>query len=313
VLFEMLAGRLPFTGDLPLAIANQHVRTPAPPIRQISPTVPAHLARIVDRALSKEPSDRHDSAAEMKSALTAPPAAGPAPTLIAPTVRIPVPAATHVMPTPLARRRRPGRRVGLTALGAVAALAAAAFALAGRGGGGTPIVALPRVVGMPVATAKSALLERGFDVRVGAKQHADRPAGTVIGIRPGGASAARGAAVTLIASSGPRQVVVPPVTGLSQETATAELERRGFVVHPTMAYASVPVGVVVATAPAAGTAALPQTPIALTVSAGPPPMPPATPVDPGNGNGWGKYKDKQKDKYARTQDGRSNHDGDGDD
>ena len=41
VLFEMLTGRLPFTGEVPLAIASQHVGTPAPPVREINPAVPA--------------------------------------------------------------------------------------------------------------------------------------------------------------------------------------------------------------------------------------------------------------------------------
>ena len=71
VLFEMLTGRLPFTGEVPLAIANQHVGMPAPPVRELNPAVPGALARVVERALSKQPSKRYGSAAEMKAALAA--------------------------------------------------------------------------------------------------------------------------------------------------------------------------------------------------------------------------------------------------
>ena len=304
VLFEMLTGRLPFTGDLPLAIANQHLRTPAPPVRKINPAVRADLARVVDRALSKDPAARYGSAAEMKAALTAPPAAESAPTLVAPTARIPAPAPTHVMRphAPPVRRstRQLTRRHVLAAVGAIVALGATTFALASGDGGGTRLVDLPKVVGMPLATAKSALQERGFDVRVGATRHADAPIGTVVGMRPAGASAVAGTPVTIIPSSGPRQVSVPAVVGFSEEAATAELERLGFVVHSTPAYAAAPAGIVVATAPPARTAAEPNSSIALTVSAGVAPTP-AEPVHPGKGNGKGNGKDKQKAKAGKKR------------
>ena len=94
VLFEMLTGRLPFAGEVPLAIANQHVATPAPAVRQLNPAVPAALERVVERALSKEPSRRYASAAEMKAALTDTPVADPARSPTAPTPT-PAPTARH--------------------------------------------------------------------------------------------------------------------------------------------------------------------------------------------------------------------------
>jgi serine/threonine-protein kinase len=280
--------------------------------------VPAPLARVVERALSKEPSRRYGSAAEMKGALTDPPAVDPAPTLIAPTVQIPAPAPTRVLPPPPAtrvrppappghaRRRRLTRRRGLAALGAVVALAGAAFAISAGGGDGTPrLVPLPKVVGMRLDTAKSALLERGFDVRVGARRHSAQPTGSVTGVRPAVAQAARGAVVTLIASSGPAQVVVPAVAGFSQEAATAELERRGFVVHAGMAYdASAPAGTVVGTAPAGGTAAAPHSAVSLVISAGPAPAPPPpAPAQPTSPPGWNKHWYKHQGDNQDSQQG----------
>ena len=154
-------------------------------------------------------------------------------------------------------------------------------------------MSVPKVVGSPVAAARSTLLEDGFDVRVGAKRHSDRPAGTVAGVRPTGASAERGALITLIPSSGPAQVVVPEVTGFSQAAAIAELERRGFVVRPTTAYSSAPAGSAIGTTPAAGNAVAPHSAISLTISAGPEPVPPAKPAPPG------KAKDEHKDKPGK--------------
>ena len=311
VLFEMLTGSLPFTGEVPLAIANQHVGTPAPAVRQLNPAVPARLERVVERALSKEPARRYGSAAEMKAALTDPPATDPARTLTAPASQTPAPAPTRVMPpaptevmSPPTQRSpargvRLTRRRGLTALGALVALAGAAFVLTTGGeDGAPPLVGLPKLVGMPVTTARSALLEDGFDVRVGAKRHSDQPVGTVAGLRPAGASAPRGALVTLIPSSGPVQVVVPAVTGFSPAAATAELERLGFVVQSSTAYASASAGTVVGTAPAAGTPVAPHSSISLTISAGPEPVVPAKPMPPG------QAKDKHPGKKHGKAEGK---------
>jgi hypothetical protein len=313
VLFEMLTGRVPFTGEVPLAIANQHVGTPAPSVRDLNPAVPVPLALAVERALSKAPARRYGSAAEMKAALTAP-VAEPAPTMIAPTARIPTPDPTQVMPPPtqvmsaptrLAPRpgRRFTRRHGLAALGAAVALGGAVFVLtAGDGGGAPPLVSVPKVVGTPVAAARSALLEGGFDVRMAAKRHSGRPAGTVAGVRPIGASAERGALITLIPSSGPAQVAVPAVTGFAQAAAATELERRGLVVQLTSAYSTAPAGSAIATAPAAGVLVPPHSAISLTISAGPEPVPPVEPKPPGHAKdkhkdrpGKGHKKPKQKD------------------
>ena len=310
VLFEMLTGSLPFTGEVPVAIANQHIGTPAPSVRRLNPEIPASLARVVERALSKEPSRRHGSAAEMEAALKNPSTAHPARTLVTPAPRTTAPTLTRIMPPPptevisppprrdLARGRLT-RRYALAALGAIVALAGAAVVLTGGGGDAAPpLVRLPRVIGMPVATARSALLERGFDVRIATKRHFAQPAGTVARIRPAGASAARGALVTLTPSSGPTHIVVPVVRGFTQAAATAELKRLSFLVTPSTVYASAPVGTTVGTAPPAGTPLAPNSSISLTISAGPEPVVPAKPVPPGkakhkhHGKKHGKAKGK---------------------
>ena len=258
--------------------------------------------------MSKEPSRRYGSAAEMKAALTGALAADPARTLIASTSHTPAPAPTRVMPPPPtevkspktrltpARGRRLTRRHGLAALGAVAALTGAALVLtAGGGDDAPPLVGLPKVVGMPVATARSTLQAGGFDVRVGTKRHSDRPNGTVAAIRPAGASATRGALITLIPSSGPATLVVPAVTGLSKEAATAELERQGLVVQANTSYASAPAGTAVDTTPTAGTAVAPHSSISLTISRGLEPVAPAERVPPG------QLKDKHHGKGKKPK------------
>ncbi len=69
VLYEMLAGRLPFTGDSDVAVAVQHASVMPPDPRVHAPELPEALVAILNKALSKEPDDRFQSAAEFAAAL----------------------------------------------------------------------------------------------------------------------------------------------------------------------------------------------------------------------------------------------------
>lgn len=69
VLYEMLCGRPPFSGDndLATAVARLHGTPPRP--RSVLPTIPRHLDRIVMQALATEPEQRHESASALWSDL----------------------------------------------------------------------------------------------------------------------------------------------------------------------------------------------------------------------------------------------------
>src|SRR5512142_2804445 len=70
VLYEMLTGQVPFTGDTPLEIAMKHLsEVPVPP-SQLRPEVPRDLDSVVLRALAKDPHERYRSAEEMDADLT---------------------------------------------------------------------------------------------------------------------------------------------------------------------------------------------------------------------------------------------------
>src|SRR5579863_8744185 len=67
LLYELLTGRPPFTGDSPVAIAYQHVtENPVPP-SQLDPEIPQWADAIVLKAMAKNPADRYQSAGEMRS------------------------------------------------------------------------------------------------------------------------------------------------------------------------------------------------------------------------------------------------------
>ncbi|MDT7789300.1 MAG: eukaryotic-like serine/threonine-protein kinase, partial [Pseudonocardiales bacterium] len=69
VLFELLTGEPPFTGDSPVAVAYQHVREDPKPPSQLNPKVSPQLDAIVLKAMSKGPANRYQSAAEMRADL----------------------------------------------------------------------------------------------------------------------------------------------------------------------------------------------------------------------------------------------------
>ena len=71
VLFEIFVGRLPFSGDTPVAIVMAHVQQPPPAPRSMNPRVPADLAAVILRGLEKDPARRWQSTAELLEALSA--------------------------------------------------------------------------------------------------------------------------------------------------------------------------------------------------------------------------------------------------
>ena len=65
VLYELVTGKVPFDADTPLAVIQQHISAPLPMPSSLRSDIPDELERVILRALSKEPEDRHSSAADM--------------------------------------------------------------------------------------------------------------------------------------------------------------------------------------------------------------------------------------------------------
>src|SRR5207237_952292 len=68
--YEMLAGRVPFTGESPTVIMMKQVQDPPPSVLEARPDLPVAVAEVVMRALAKQPSDRFQSAGEFSAALS---------------------------------------------------------------------------------------------------------------------------------------------------------------------------------------------------------------------------------------------------
>src|SRR5579862_5473043 len=66
MLFEMLAGHVPYEGDNPLAIMDQHVNHEAPRLQSQRPDVPSQLDAIVAKAIRRKPDERYASMADLR-------------------------------------------------------------------------------------------------------------------------------------------------------------------------------------------------------------------------------------------------------
>ena len=71
VLYEMLTGQVPFTGESPVEIAMKHLSDPPRPPSLLRPDIPPDLDMVVLRALAKNPEDRFQTAEEMDAELGA--------------------------------------------------------------------------------------------------------------------------------------------------------------------------------------------------------------------------------------------------
>lgn len=69
VLYEMLSGRVPFEGESAVAVAMQHLKTKARPLREVAPDTTPAVEAVVHKALEKDPRARYRTALEMAQAL----------------------------------------------------------------------------------------------------------------------------------------------------------------------------------------------------------------------------------------------------
>ena len=69
VLYQMVTGRLPFLGESPISVALKHLQEPFEAPRRVNPLIPQSLENIIVRAMRKDPSERYQSAREMREDL----------------------------------------------------------------------------------------------------------------------------------------------------------------------------------------------------------------------------------------------------
>jgi eukaryotic-like serine/threonine-protein kinase len=243
VLYEILTGEPPFTGDSPIAVAYQHVREdPVPPSKRHE-GISADLDAVVLKALAKNPDNRYQTAAEMRADLVR---VHNGETPEAPKVLTDAERSSFLSPTavgqgprtdPLPRQRfndtdrdRAGGSIGRWVV-AVAALAVLTIVvvIAFNFGGSTRDVQVPDMRGQVSADAIAALQNRGFKTRTLQKPDSTVPPDHVISTDPAAnASVSAGDEITINVSTGPEQREVPDVSSLSYGDAVSKLKAAGF-------------------------------------------------------------------------------------
>jgi eukaryotic-like serine/threonine-protein kinase len=245
VLYEMLTGEPPFVGDSPVAVAYQHVREdPVPPSRRHE-GISADLDAVVLKALAKNPENRYQTAAEMRSDLVRVHNGEPpeAPKVLTDADRSSLMATPHSSDSGNAqtdalprqqldfqRDRSPGSiSRWVIAVAALAALTVVVTILINTFGGGLRNVQVPDVRNQASADAIAALQNHGFKTRTLQKPDSTVPPDHVIGTDPGAnTKVGAGELITVNVSTGPEQREVPDVSSLSYESAVRKLKAAGF-------------------------------------------------------------------------------------
>jgi serine/threonine-protein kinase len=249
LLYELVTGAPPFTGDSPVSVAYQHVREDPRLPSSVNPAIPADLDAILLKALSKNPANRYQSAAEMRNDLLrslagqrveATPVMGDA-------------EKTAIIGAPPggygdgdwddedddARKRRRNRIIAAVVAGVLLLGGIVALALSLNSGDPDPgttatapaQVPVPNVVSQDEATATATLEGAGLTVGEVTTQvtQDESQVDTVLGTTPAsGTQVDEGSAVDLVIGVGPDTIEVPAVIGLDADRAQTTLQNAGF-------------------------------------------------------------------------------------
>ena len=252
LLYELLTGRPPFSGETPVSIAYQHVSGALVPARQVQPDLPESVEVVLAVALAKKPEDRYASANAMLQDIN--------------KIRAGQNISTKVAREPLASRRT----VITTGL-VVLAIGIAAVLGISLNGGSTPSLGneIPNVVGLTEVEARALL--RDYTVTVQRAPDPRIPNDRVASQIPLATSqATKGSAVTLTISDGPGDAIVPDnLVGMSLIDARASLAAAGLVIAKTDAAPSDELqGTVLSVTPEPGSKITAGSGVVLTIASG---------------------------------------------
>jgi eukaryotic-like serine/threonine-protein kinase len=283
VMFELLTGKAPFTGETSLSIAYQHLSGSVPAPSEVVPSLEPDLDRPVLRATAKDRQSRPESARAMREEVLEAAAALPPTRRVAelaaqiPSAELAAPdrAATVTIPRRESPKARRSRRLRLAAW-----LLALLVLIGGGAWAGWVYVIphythVPNVQGLSEAQAVARLKGAGLSFTLGPQQFSSTVAsGGVIGtIPPAGARTRTRTKVQVITSKGPEFLLVPDVLGDTQAHAVEALTTAGFSPLVAMAFdETVPKGRVIRQDPDPNAKSERGSTVTVMISEGPPPI-----------------------------------------
>ncbi|MDT5339692.1 MAG: eukaryotic-like serine/threonine-protein kinase [Mycobacterium sp.] len=288
VLYELLTGEPPFVGDSPVAVAYQHVREDPVPPSERNPELSPELDAVVLKALAKNPDNRYQTAADMRTDLirvhsgeapeapkvftdaerTSLMAAGPSLGRNQPTEQIQVHQRTYV---PKERNPAIGRWFAIVAV--LAVLTVVVTVLLNFVGGNPRDVQIPDLRGQKYDEAVVSLQNLGFKTTRNQQPDNEVQVNEVISTDPpANTAAARDDQITINVSTGPQQAEIPDCAGsLSFAQCKSKLNAAGFdkVRQSPSGNLVVPKDVVIGTNPPANQTSAVTNEIIVVVSSGP--------------------------------------------
>jgi serine/threonine-protein kinase len=303
ILFELLTGRLPYSGQTPMSVLAKHSSQPVPSVRMINPSVPPVFDEIVQKALAKSRSERYASASELlvdlRSVRDALKFGKPLPTTIAQPVFPSEKTASPAWPqrgkgVPMVqteKRRQPAQKLRPKAAAKRAAeddvpfwLKAVVFFGAGVLVMGVigwmvlnltkkRIIDVPNLIGMTYAEARDKAKASGIRLTVAGEEYNDKfpQPDTIISMDPVPSMRVyEGTSVSVRKSMGATHVDIPDLTGLGRQEAQRRLTELGLKVSNEIREqrSELAIGLVVATDPAHGERVDRNTTVKLTLSTG---------------------------------------------
>jgi serine/threonine-protein kinase len=307
VLYEVLAGRVPFDADNHTDLAMQHLRDEPPPLAALNPAVPIQIEQIINKAMSKEPANRYRTADLFGRALLDYRRMTNQATGYQRPIAVPVPSGATTVAAATARPQETiagtqggtdwlGWILGTLAFVAVVGLIPL-FVLVWRAYSqpaspatvpsaslpvttpmsGTTItpafgneVLVPNLIGRTKADAEQLAISNGLQVTIGPGRFDPKvPQGNVVAQNPTvGKKVAKGATIEINLSEGPKVSPVINLLNVIYEDAAEGLKTYGWDVRLVEQYSQDTYHKILAQEPAPGVQLAAGQPLTLTVSGG---------------------------------------------
>jgi serine/threonine protein kinase len=296
VLYELLTGEVPFSGDTPVEIAMKHLSTVPEPPSSKRADVPRELDMVVMRALGKDPSERYQSAEEMdadlrrinrgvaispvtEEAATAIISRPPPSAVTEITSRAPRPPVPYAPPSAYYDYDEPPRRAlwpWLVALLFVTAALVGGYFLYSQIQdqlSGSKTVAVGNYVGIREADVVPMIRAKELKPNVVRQSSTTVDETFVISQAPKpGDRIPKNNYVTIYVSTGPPKTEVPNVVGEQQDRALSDLQDANLKGKTVQVESDKPLGQVISQSPTAGASVKQGETVRLKVSKGPKPI-----------------------------------------